>query len=124
MSGSKIHSVPAAAYDCREEDTTGRREGAAQRDDEPTSVPIPPSGTGVAAGAIHGRSHPPGHLEAVDLGVPGLRVHAPWPGLHEVCKGCGAPSVSGLGSGPQTCEHCTGHVPPVLAVGGKAGGGG
>lgn len=36
----------------------------------------------------------------------GLRVHAPWPGLHGACKGCGAPSVSGLGSGPTECEQC------------------
>lgn len=120
MSGSKIHSVQAAAYNIREEDATRRREEAAQRDDGPN----PLSGTGVAAAIDHGPSHPRGHLEAVDLGVPGLRVHAPWPGLHEVCKGCGAPSVSGLGSGPQTCEHCPGHVPPVLAGVGKAGGGG
>lgn len=120
MSSSKIHSVPAAAYDVGEEDTTGRREEAAQRDDDLD----PFSGTGAAAATDHDPSHPRRPLEAVDLGVSGLRVHAPWPGLREVCKGCGAPSVSGLGSGPQTCEQCPGQVPPVFFGAGKAGGGG
>lgn len=44
--------------------------------------------------------------EELTVEVSGPRVHAPWPGLHGVCDGCGAPSVSGLGSGPTECEHC------------------
>ncbi|CAM9324089.1 unnamed protein product [Scytosiphon promiscuus] len=47
------------------------------------------------------------HDEEMAVDLPGLGIHAPWPGLHEACEGCGAPSVSvGLGSGPRECEHC------------------
>lgn len=44
--------------------------------------------------------------EELTVEVSGPRIHAPWPGLHGVCDGCGTPSVSGLGSGPTECEHC------------------
>lgn len=47
----------------------------------------------------------------LEAGLPG--VHAPWSGLRAICAGCGAPSVSGLGSsGTSTCEYCSrGYVP-------------
>lgn len=54
--------------------------------------------------------------EVVTVELPGLQVHAPWPGLHGACEGCGAPSVSGLGSGPTECEHCHRQI-----AGGKGG---
>ncbi|CAM9238926.1 unnamed protein product [Hapterophycus canaliculatus] len=47
------------------------------------------------------------HDEEIAVELPGQGTHAPWPGQHEACEGCGAPSVSvGLGSGPRECEHC------------------
>lgn len=115
MSGSKIHSVQAgAAYDDddddygeEEKDPTGRRGQQYEEDEEDENH----RENDDFARDDDYNYPPPGNLEPVDLDASTRRIPAPWPGLHEQCKNCGAPSVSGLGSGPQTCERCpTGYV--------------
>lgn len=120
-SNSKIHSLQhtASCDDIAKPTGTIRRQQREQQDVDPSSgvghlesgLPLPPSARG--GSTIHDSAAAP---ESAYLGsyndeelaeeVPGLRVHAPWPGLHGACEGCGAPSVSGLGSGPTECEHC------------------
>lgn len=123
MSGSKIHSVPAGDA-CDDDDDYG---GDEEKD------PSGRRGQRYEEEETHHENDdfardddytypPPGNLEAIDLNASVRRIPAPWPGLHGQCKSCGAPSVSGLGSGPQTCEHCpAGHVKGGRkAVGGGA----
>lgn len=72
-----------------------------------SDIGLAPSRLGhVVASSNSGYKNRPGNLDEGEAGVPGLRTHAPWPGLHEACQGCDAPSVSRLGSGPQACEYC------------------
>lgn len=119
MSGSKIHSVQVTGHNENGNDEhhqqSSRQNGEARRENDPRPC-LPRSAS--RAGTAHDSPNGPENLDAEELGLPGLNVHAPWPGLHAACEGCGAPSVSGLGSGLQTCEHCHRRV-MSLAAGGK-----
>lgn len=115
---SKIHSLRSTAQDDDVANPTGtiRAQRAEQQDVVPSSSgghleagrPLPPAARTTQDAAAAPGSAYLGSYNDEELAeeVPGLRVHAPWPGLHGACEGCGAPSVSGLGSGPTECEHC------------------
>lgn len=121
-SSSKIHSVrvttqreavvnPAGAIRSQHQEQRGGVPDSGGAHLEVAGLPRPPA-TGVSAvqgsvAAAPSSAYPgPYNDESHEDEVPGLRLHAPWPGLHGACEGCGAPSVSGLGSGPTECEHC------------------
>lgn len=117
-SSSKIHSLRDTTQSdntANSTSTTGRQ----QREDDKVpscsggrledDLPRPPAtrGSAIQDSAAPGSAYLSScNNEELTTEVPGLRVHAPWPGLHGACEGCGAPSVSGLGSGPTECEHC------------------
>eukprot|EP00903_Cladosiphon_okamuranus_P013593 g12660.t1 len=122
---SRIHSLPSTPQggtSSSHADTASKRERREQQDVVPSSsssggrleagLPLPPAARGSttqdstpsAPGSANLGSY--NNDEELAVEVPGLRVHAPWPGLHGACEGCGAPSVSGLGSGPTECEQC------------------
>lgn len=121
-SGSKIHSLQVTEQDDGGADANApgeqREQDVPQHDNIPLEahLPQPPaingnaiqdSATAPGSSNLHGQ-----HDEEMAVELPGLGVHAPWPGLHEACEGCGAPSVSGgLGSGPRECEHCHRQIP-------------
>ncbi|CAN0188274.1 unnamed protein product [Ectocarpus fasciculatus] len=115
-SGSKIHSLQVTTHEERianSDRLSGRQQDTLE------------NGTARDAGLPRARggnttrdlaaAAPVQHVDLdpdeLTVEVPGLRVHAPWPGLHGACEGCGAPSVSGLGSGPTECEHCHRQIP-------------
>lgn len=116
-SSSKIHSLRTPQDDGAANPTgTIRRQQREQQDLVPSSSgghleaghPSPPAArTTQDSPAGRGSAYLGSYIdEELTEEIPGLCVHAPWPGLHGACEGCGAPSVSGLGSGPTECEHC------------------
>jgi len=130
-SGSKIHFLSDATRQQHQ-----RGQGALRNGDGVDDLPRPPGppGRNTIQDSSSSSSPPSGEAaaptrpgsayldpteddEELTVELSGLRVHAPWPGLHGACEGCGAPSVSGLGSGPTECEHCHRQI-----AGGEGGG--
>lgn len=104
---SRVHLVSTTAQD----DVTNQQPDKQQQHHQTSHPPAATRGStvqqdSVTAAPSGSTSLDPITDEELSVEVSGPRIHAPWPGLHGVCNGCGAPSVSGLGSSPTECEHC------------------